>query len=387
MSYAHVQISACQSSKRQGQPCGDAVGYERTTRGTTLVCSDGIGSGLKANLAATMTVSRLQELLRRGYSLWEAVANVSATMIRAKQTDLPYACFTVARVRSDGEATLLGYEMPPAIFISNKRFATVLPQRTLTMDSALVSESSCYVEPGEALLMMSDGITQAGLGTELHEGWQADGVCRYVNSRLSAGLPLSSLAESVHFKARSISEDAGLGGQHDDCTAIVATCRPGKIVNVLTGPPTRMEEDAVVARRFLDLEGQKVVCGGTTAKIVARVLGQSVDVRQDATSMVAPPDFELLGVDLATEGAVTLNQAFNILDADRSQYEQGTGVSRLCEMLLDADRVLFLVGGTTNIGHDDISFRQRGILLRETIVPLLADKLQKLGKLVTVEFV
>lgn len=387
MGYVHVEIGSCQSSKRSGDLCGDVVAWERTTRGTSVVLSDGIGSGIKANLAATMTVSRIHELLRREWSLREAVASVAGTMDTAKQSDLPYACFAAVRIKTDGEATILTYEMPQAIFVSNKRFATVLPRRPLVLDGAIVNETSCYIESGEALLLVSDGITQAGLGRGLRTGWGIEGVCRYVNSRLTAGLPVAQLAASVHHEAHVVSDDVGRSVRGDDCTVVMAMCRPGKSVNVLTGPPSRTDEDAALVRRFMQMEGQKVVCGGTTARLVARHTGQRIDVRQEGTSMIAPPDYLLAGVDLATEGAVTLNQAYNILEEDPARYEEASGVSRLCELLRATDRVSFIVGKTNEASRDDIAFRQRGILPRETIVPLISEKLQKAGKLVTVEYV
>jgi len=366
--------------------CGDVVSWERTVRGTTIICCDGIGSGIRANVAATMTVSRLHELLRRDYSLREAMAGVAGTMAGIRGSDLPYACFTIARIANDGETTVLSYEMPPAIVISAKKFATVLPHRTLLLDNALVHESDCYVEPGEALMLVSDGVTQAGLGAGYAEGWGIEGACRYINGKLSTGLPLDKLSASVHFQAQNLSEEPGRLAQGDDCTVLLARCRQGRIVNVLTGPPADEEDDGAVVRRFMSLEGRKVVCGGTTAKIVARHTHTSVAVRQEASSLIAPPDYVLKDVDLATEGAVTLNQAYNIIDEDPGKYEKATGVSRLCELLREADRVLFLVGRKRNADHDNIAFRQRGILHRENIVPLLAEKLRRAGKLVTVEY-
>lgn len=385
MGYVHVDILTSQSAKRPGAPCGDVVAYDRTPRGTTLVCCDGMGSGIRANIAATMTVSRLHELLRRDFSLREAVARVSRTLVEARERDLPYACFAVARINTDGEGTVLSYEMPPAVFISARRFATGLPRRPLVLDGAMVHETSCCLAPGEALLLVSDGITQAGLGTTHHDGWTIDGVCAYVNARLTAGLPLEALPASVQTEARNLSLDLGRIPQGDDCTVALARCRAGNLLVVLTGPPPDREQDDVVMQRFLRMPGRKVVCGGTTARILARHTRQRIDVRQDTDSLIAPPDYILSGVDLATEGAVTLNQAFNILDEDPQRYERATGVSRLCELLREADRITFLVG-RTNDDHGDIRFRQRGILPRETIVPLLADKLRASGKLVTLEY-
>lgn len=381
--YLHVDITDCQTPKRAGNVCGDAWSVLRTERSTTVICCDGIGSGIKANIAATMTVARLEELLRRNCSLREAVAGVAATMDRAKLADLPYAAFSVARVLSDGETTVLTYEAPGPVLIG-RRLATVLPQRTIAPDRALISESCCYLEPQDAMLVVSDGISQAGIGATLREGWKTQGLCRFVNDRIHDGSSVTSLPRQIVHEAHRISRDSSGAVHGDDCTVLLLACRTGNVVSILTGPPRQKADDAPVARAFVQLEGRKVICGGTTAKIVSQQLKRRLAVGSDA-SMIAPPDYQLDGVDLATEGAVTLNQAYNILDADPGQYERDTGVTRLCQMLREADYVRFVMGAARNDGHGDISFRQRGILHREIIVPLLAEKLRARGKLVTLE--
>ncbi|HON66302.1 MAG TPA: SpoIIE family protein phosphatase [Phycisphaerae bacterium] len=383
MTYLHLDITDCQTPKRAGNVCGDAWSCLRTERSTTIICCDGIGSGIKANIAATMTIARLEELLRRDCSLRQAVAGVAATMDRAKLTDLPYTAFCVARVLNDGEATILSYEIPRPVLIG-RRLATELPQRTLTLDRAIINESCCYLEPGDALVLVTDGIAQAGLGVSLREGWQTQGLCRFINDRIHGGTALNVLPRLIVHEAQRISRDPQGIVRGDDCTVVLCQARSGNVVNILTGPPAQKTDDTAVARAFVQLEGKKVVCGGTTAKLVSQQLKRRLAVGSD-TSMIAPPDYRLDGIDLATEGAVTLNQAYNILDEDPRRYERDTGVTRLCEMLRGADYVRFIVGTARNDGHGDISFRQRGILHRHTIVSLLADKLRTYGKLVTIE--
>lgn len=381
--YLHLDITDCQTPKHAGNVCGDAWTYLRTERSTTLICCDGIGSGIKANIAATMTVARLSESLRHEGSIREVVASVAGTMDRAKLTELPYTAFSVARILNDGEATILTYEAPGPVLIG-RRLATVLPQRTLTLDRTLINESCCYLEPGDALMLVTDGITQAGIGTTLRDGWQTSGLCRFMNDRIHDGASLTTLPRLAIHEAHKLSRDKNGVMHGDDCTVLLGQCRAGSIVNILTGPPRQKTEDAPVARAFVQLEGKKVVCGGTTAKIVSQQLKRHLAVGSD-TSMIAPPDYRLDGLDLATEGAVTLNQVYNILDEDPRQYERNTGVTRLCEMLRGADYVRFVMGSAKNEGHGDISFRQRGILHRNTIVPLLAEKLRTRGKLVSIE--
>lgn len=386
MGYVHVEITTSQSSRRPGDVCGDAVSCQRTARGTTLICCDGIGHGVRANIAATMCISRLQELLTSNYSLREAVASLTRTMTQAKENNLPYAAFSLARILNDGEATVLTYEAPGPIYIG-RNIATVLPQRTLTMDRALIGESNCYIEPGEGLILASDGISQAGLGTTHLEGWGMEEVCRFACDRIVEGMDLRKLPEAIRSEAEHLSIDPTGLTQGDDCTVMLSLCRLGKTVNILTGPPAVKDRDAGVVREFMQMEGHRVVCGGTTAEIVARHTGKRLEMRQEFVSVVAPPECLIDGIDLTTEGAVTLNQVYNILDEDPGKYEADTAVTKMCDLLLGADRIRFLVGRSNKQTYEDICFRQRGLLPREKIIPLLVDHLSKEGKLVTVQYI
>jgi hypothetical protein len=161
----------------------------------------------------------------------------------------------------------------------------------------------------------------------------------------------------------------------DDCTAVGAICRWGRALNILTGPPRDRSHDSEVVSRFLLAEGAKVVCGATTAELVARVLGTQLAADSESPSLVAPPKYVLTGVDLVTEGAVTLNQVYNVLDADSAAFDEESGVTEPHDLLVGAD----------NPAHEHTSFRQRGILPRRTIVGLLAARLDAAGKLVSID--
>jgi hypothetical protein len=379
--YVHVEIEVAQSSKRPAAPCGDVVEWDRTVAATTLVCADGIGSGIRARIAAQMCAGRIKELLRLGFSLRKAFAAVAHTMQAARDPARPFAAFAAARILNDGMATVLGYEMPAPLLVS-RRQAVVLPQTVSEMGGALVQESNCYLEPGDALLLTSDGITQAGIGGRSPQGWESQGVARHLSSRLTEGLTPQEIPTEVLREARRLWVRGG-----DDCTVAMALCRRGQVVNVLTGPSASRSSDAQAVSRFMQSQGLKIVCGGTTAEIVARVLRQRVEVEKSPTSLIAPPRYEIQGVDLVTEGAVTLNQAYNVLDEDIRNLKEDSGVTELCALLQIADRVNIFLGGAQNSATGDISFRQRGILSRRQIIPLLAEKLREAGKLVVIETV
>ena len=376
--YFHVEVETAQSAKYPDSACGDVVRCERTTKGTTLLCADGIGSGMPARIAAEMLAGRVFESLRQGFSLRDAFRAAASTCRKWREPGKPFVAFGLARVRTDALATILTYDAPPPLYVT-RRNATVLEGRPFPLEGGLATESSCCLESGEGLILFSDGITQAGLGGEMPRGWTADGVARYATALLTEGTSLTSLPQLIQRRAQNMVQAGG-----DDCTAVLALCRKGRIINLLSGPPARREEDCRVVNEFLDSEGIKIVCGGATAEIVAREMREEVDIERRPASMVAPPRYKINGIDLVTEGAVTLNQVCNLWDEDLDRLEPDSGVTDLSLLLHAADRVNVYLGGAINESHEHVTFRQRGILTREQILPILAERMRRDGKLVVV---
>jgi hypothetical protein len=408
MEYLHVEVSTSQLSKRAGQPSGDVVRVVRSPGWTTILCCDGMGSGIKANVAATLHASRLLELEKQGVSLRDAFARVVGTIHQDRGKTPMYAAMAVARILHSGEATVLTYDMPAPIF-AGAMHASLLPQRLFHADAALLGESHCHLNDGEGLCLMSDGITQAGIGTQFRDGWGDEQAARYLDTLLGRKCAFDRVAEELTCRARQLwcesrgerqsfarpelsregvetlsgvpSQPQRLG---DDCTVVFAYCRPGKQLSILTGPPYRPTADREFVERFLATSGWKVVCGATTSKIVARHLGKELAMDQDG-SLIAPPSYRIEGIDLVTEGAVTLTQVYNILEEDPSRYEEWSGVTELCDLLRAADRIHFFVGTASNPGNLSIAFQQKGILPRTRTVPLIRERLTKAGKLVVVD--
>ena len=377
--YLHIDIETCQASKYPQGPCGDVIAQHRTELATDIILCDGIGSGMRAYIAATMHTARLQTLLQGGFSLRQAFASLVATLENWRDPEKPYAAVSLARILNDGEATVLTYDAPAPVLVG-RNSATVLPGRPFVTGSTVAQESSCFLTAGEGLLLASDGITQAGMGHGLNGGWGSEGVAAYVSQWLSSRRGSQTLAQSVHRKAVKLDGDRFA----DDMTVVLGHCRHGRVVNIFTGPPTSKRADASVVTRFLALPGPKVVCGATTAAIVARTLGRELKVDAIPTSLIAPPKYEIEGVDLVTEGAVTLNQLCHVLDMDVEDVDELNPVTEFADLLHQADRVNIVVGCGANPANDSLGFRQQGILKRNRVVPLLVAKLRERGKLVLV---
>lgn len=377
--YLHIDITSHQAAKHPDGPCGDVVAYRRTEMCTDVILCDGIGSGIKAHIAATLHVSRMQKLLAEGFSLRRTFAGVIATVDKWRDPAKPYAAVALMRVLNDGEVTILTYDAPSPVLMS-RGHADVLPQRPLLIGDAVAQQSSCFLAPGEGVLLFSDGITQAGIGNGSMEGWTSEGVAAHASRLLAAGYSPDNIPEAIQQEALRLDGNVS----RDDMTAVSAHCRPGRTLHILTGPPADKRHDADVVNRFLTMDGPKVVCGATTAAIVARIAKRKLTIDREPTSLIAPPKYALAGIDLVTEGAVTLNQLCNILDVPEEEFEETNPVTELADLLAQADRVNFILGRGANPANDSMGFRQQGIIKREAIVPLLAKKLRAQGKLVTV---
>ena len=378
--YIHSDLFAVQSSKKQGSPCGDSFEVLRDSSATTIVLADGLGSGIKAHIAANMCVSRLTGLIRMGMSAREAFLTVSATMDAVWGTGDPFAVFTIARILNNGQTTVLSYEMPAPLLI-NKAYCQVLRNRVYTRGKAIIHESDCFIDRGEGLVLISDGITQAGIGKYFPMGWDVEGVRAFIQSRLPVErLNGEELTKVIHDQARAYWPE----GKGDDCSVLMAVNRRGVIVNLLTGPPASKTDDTLWVNQFNEAEGIHLISGGSTAKITARELGLRIDVNE-AGNPITPPSYLIHGFELVTEGMVTLNQVYHLLDEDPADYPADSAASEMAAFLKMADRINVWLGQAPNASEGNIEFKQQGLLSRQKIGSKIVKRLQEQGKLVVVE--
>lgn len=378
-----IDVITAQSEKSKKRVCGDVIHFERNVESTLLLCADGLGSGIKANIAATLTASRLSTLLKLGFSIKNAYARLEETMNDARINGLPFAAFTVVRILPNGITTLYSYEMPPFIILRSGRCET-LSGRAIHGEKAKAYEANIQLKPGEGLFVVSDGITQAGMGNGYTFGWTIEGVANFMNDRLSEDVSPDELPEMIVQRADIMSR----GTSGDDCSVIYARAKEEKALAVLTGPPGNNRSDEEVVLRFLSMPGKKAVCGGTTADIAARIMGKEIKPLTLPTHTKSPPLYSIDGIDLTTEGAITLNQLYNILDDAPWAFESlAEGAGDLYNLMMESDRIQFMVGAGENAVARDHFYEKRGILTRRRIIPLMVEKLKQMGKVVSVEMV
>lgn len=361
--------------------CGDAFLCQRTPERTLFVLSDGIGSGVYANIAAITCANRLMELWRSGVSVRTACRMVADSMHKAKEADIPFSAFTAAMILNDGQFSVYSYESPNPVLIQGGIAQTLEPV-FLKAGYEILGESTGMLDFNDSLVLFSDGVTQAGLGNGYSLGIEALGVQKFINRLVGRDTDHRSIPGQILEMCREVS-----GGHYGDDTSVaVLHCREASQMTLLTGPPAQKSRDREYARKFMNMPGFRVVCGSTTADILSRELQKEVQIVQLGSSYGSPPEYSMEGVDMVTEGAVMLNQVYNILEEDPALFTENTVVERLCALMLRVDVITFMVGNAINDAHEALVFKQVGVRARHTAVRLLAERLQELGKLVTLEY-
>jgi hypothetical protein len=374
----YTELMLKQVNKKHYRECGDQAEIVRTMEHTDFILADGVGSGSYANIAARMCISRMLHLMRSGIPIHKACEKALTLMHRARTERVPFAAFNVARIMKNGQFTSLSFEAPTPLLIRDgivqKLRATHYP-----MSGEVVSETSVLLKEGDSMVFFTDGVTQAGLGRGHGMGWGEDGFMDLYQKCISAGMSNDDAFDLILMKTKALSGNVN----GDDTSIALLTLRKASVINILSGPPANKTDDEIFVKRFLACDGLKVVSGSTTADMVARVMGKRVKMRKISDSLTAPPEYTIDGIDLVMEGAVTLNQAYNILEEDLKDGEEG--VLRLCSLLHKADIVRLFEGQAENMAHNDLTFKQLGILKRALIMQLLEEKLIKMGKVTKVE--
>jgi len=366
-----------QKNKKNHAICGDYCICERTPQGTIYIVCDGIGSGVYANISAINCASRILEMYQNGMSIRTASEMVAAGMHRARKEDIPFSAFSVAVILPDGEFTAYSYEAPSPIIMQDEQ-ATVLSPRFYTAGFEIIAEVYGLLHFGDSLLLFSDGVSQAGLGHGYGNGIGSEGVSDFINRNYKPNESVKELPDRILEMCKSMSGD----NFEDDTTLALIHCREAEELTLLTGPPSRQALDSVYVADFMEMPGRKIVTGSTTTDIVARELQKEVETLSLGKAFGQLPEYHIDGIDLVTEGAITLNQVNNIMDEPVEQLSGNSVVERYCCMLHEADVIHIMVGKAANTAHEDLIFKKIGVHLRKATLEQIIAKLKRKGKLV-----
>ena len=378
-------------NKHQEELCGDKVEVLKTDDSDIVILADGMGSGVKANILATLTSKILGTMLHEGAALESCVETVARTLPICKVRKVAYATFSILQIFHSGEAYLVEFDNPSCVFIRDGRIINY-PYKTREIEGKKIHEYRFTVKKNDCFVLMSDGVIYAGAGAILDlEGWTWDAMAEYTLKCTKQTLSASRLAVMLSQACSELYEEK----PGDDTTVAVARVIERHIVNIFTGPPAKKEDDERLMHDFMHTEGKKVVAGGTSANIAARVLGKEIVTKADTSSPDVPPMASIDGIDLVTEGVITLGKSLKLLkkyvrdefDAEFfDELDADNGASRLAKLLIEECTELNLfVGTAVNAAHKETALNF-DLSMRQNLVEQLVRAAEEMGKTVKVMY-
>ncbi len=387
-----VSVDICWKSfnKNREELCGDKVEVLKTEDSSIIILADGMGSGVKANILATLTSKILGTMFREGAAIDACVETIARTLPICKEREVAYATFSILQIFRDGEAYLVEYDNPKCVFIRNKEIINY-PYQERVIEGKKIREYRFHVELNDCFVLMSDGAIWAGEEETMNYNWEWDDMAAYAlkctNETLSAARLAAMLSQVCY----------DLYGQKpgDDTTVAVTRVIRRQVVNIFTGPPSRKEDDERVVHDFMKQEGKKVICGGTSANVASRVLKREIVTLVKHADPKIPPMATMEGLDLVTEGVLTIGSALDLLhryendDFDEAFFDAldaENGAAKLARLLIEecTDLNLF-VGRALNPAHQNSNL-PFDLSVRMNLVEQLKDCAERMGKHVTVKY-
>lgn len=362
--------------------CGDDFLFERLEQENRhlAVLSDGLGSGIKANLLACMTTTMALEFVRSNMDVLLSAETIMDTLPVCEVRRISYATFSIFDLQIGGKSRIIEMDNPPFIHLRNGKDLKVSRQTMVSerWPDRRVQLAEIYAITGDRLIAFSDGVAQAGLGQPgCKFGWRREGALEFIQAEVAKDPAISAreLSQRVVYAARNHNKDNRC---IDDISCMVIYLRKPRRLRLLTGPPFRPESDAAYAELVRDFDGKIILSGGTTANIVSRELKRPIDVDMKLVMKAGtlPPPARMAGVDLVSEGILTLTDVVQRLEADPPLTTPvPLAAKQMIDLFRESDEIEFIVGTKVNEAHQDPSLPM-DLEIRRNIVRRLKSVLE-----------
>ncbi len=378
-----IEMEYAQYTKTGQAACGDDVRFlavERENRHIAAL-SDGLGSGVKANVLATMTTTMAINFLKSNLPTLEAVEIIMDSLPVCEVRKISYATFSLFDFRLGGRARIVEMGNPGYIHLRGTEEVQPLKEDRLASQhwpDRDMRECEVDFRAGDRIVMCSDGVTQAGLGQrkDMKFGWRRSGVLSFARERIAADPEISArdLSAAIAAEARAITP----GFCKDDISCLVVYLRHPRVMRVLTGPPFHREHDTEYAHQALLGPEHTVICGGTSANIIERELGTTISIPLSAMRNAGglPPVGTVRGIGIATEGILTLDRVLSALEQRRPPANEPAAARAILERMMSHDRIEFIIGTKVNDCHQDPNLPQ-DLELRRSVIRRMAAVLEK----------
>lgn len=377
---------------KQAQRVGGDVFLSRKNKAegrSVSVLSDGLGSGIKANVLATLTTSMAAGCIEGRVPIERTAEAIMNSLPVCSIRKISYATFSIIDIDYTGAAQIIEYDNPPFMLVRNGR-SVEIDKRAITFKGVekrnTIYASSFRLQEDDRIIVFSDGVPQSGIGNKaMPLGWEQGPAEEWILAELAKHPDISARELSRAVVNRSVQNDIYVA--RDDITCAVIHARKPRKLLIITGPPLNEERDRDMAAQAASFEGAIIICGGTTANIISRELGRKVHTDISRLDSDLPPVSEMEGVELVTEGIFTLDRTAQLLEQDEPGEGKSNGATKIIDLLRQSDEIEFLVGTRINNAHQDPNIPV-GLEIRRNIVRRIGDILStKLLKEVSISYI
>ncbi|ADU74850.1 stage II sporulation protein E [Acetivibrio thermocellus AD2] len=370
------------------QLCGDMIQVVKDDDTTILVLADGLGSGVKANILSTLTSKIISTMIAAHMGIEECVNTIMSTLPVCKVRGIAYSTFTIIKITNNTYAEIIQYDNPLVILLRNgKKYD--YPTQTKIISGKKIVESKIRLNCDDVFVAMSDGAIYAGVGQTLNYGWQRENIIEFIESHYDKSLSANALTSLLIDTCNNLY--ANMPG--DDTTIAAIKIRKRQVVNLMFGPPQNPEDVHNMMSLFFAKQGRHIVCGGTTSTLAAKFLGKELETTIDYIDPRIPPIARIEGVDLVTEGVLTISRVLeyakdyigkNILYNE--WHSKNDGASIIARMLFEeATDINFYVGKAINPAHQNPNL-PIGFNIKMQLVEELSKILKQMGKTINLSY-
>ncbi|WP_346896212.1 SpoIIE family protein phosphatase [Clostridium sp. UBA7503] len=386
----YLDVANMSMNKQGEELCGDNVEIANTEDGIIVVMSDGLGSGVKANILGTLTSKIAVTMLKEGATIDETIDTIINTLPECQVRKLAYSTFTIVKIKNSGEVYMVEYDNPPVFLFRNNRSCDIKKNRRI-VNGKVIFESRFYMNESDALVIISDGVVHAGVGGLLNLGWEWPHINRYLTNVLHKEV----IAQNICRQLLEVCKDLYDNKPGDDTTVVTIKIRKEQNISLFTGPPKNKDDDDILINLVKNATGKKIVCGGTTANIISNALHTPIEIDLKHYTSEVPPMGFMKGIDLVTEGILTLNKVKDLLKNYLNSIKKNAipcaingsdGASRITNMLInEGTSIDIYIGQAVNPAHQNPSFPDE-FNLKIKIVKDISRLLISLGKKVNVNY-
>ena len=369
--------------------CGDHVDVIDAENGDKIiVLADGLGSGVKASILSTLTSKIISTMMAEGLALEDCVETIAATLPICSVRGVAYSTFTIIHIIANRRAQIIQFDNPHVILIRDNQVYKYA-EKELNIGNKKIYESEIDLQENDVFVAMSDGCPHAGIGQSYNFGWKVEDIAEFMSEITHVGFTAKTLSTILIDEVFKLY--GGMPG--DDATACVVRIIKREPMNILFGSPINRDDDQRMLSLFFAKEGKHIVCGGTTSSICAKYLGKPVKMSLNYENSDIPPTAEIEGVDLVTEGVITMDRVLKYAKdylKDNTLYEEWgykkDGACKIARLLFEeATDINFYVGKAINPAHQNpdlpINFS-----IKMNLVEELSKCLKEMGKRVVVSY-